>query len=369
MADVRVYNGSEYITVLTTGPTGPTGLIGPEGPSGGPVGPTGNLGPTGPSGGPSGPMGPTGGLGRTGPTGFGITGPPGKTGPTGQMGPQGLIGFHGLVGPTGYLGKTGPTGPLGPTGNIGPEGVPGSNFNQFQGVAGEQLDQFTKVYLKPTDNKWYKAIANDSSKIFVYGIVINPNGIQTNTSGLISGPSVITDMSNLISGATYYLSNSNFGDWTTIEPSPGEWKVTLGIALDTDTFLFLPGQVAYRDQFTDTWVDIGIAGESLTYSNIVYLDTVDGKYKKSSSNGNERQSRADGIVLIDALVSQQVRVLLFGKFTNPIWDWIPGSMVYVVAAPGQMATNPPITGYFTPIGRVIESNTIWFNPGLPQLIG
>ena len=190
-----------------------------------------------------------------------------------------------------------------------------------------------------------------------------------NTSGLISGPSVITGLSNLTSGASYYLSKTNAGDWTTQVPLTGEWNVSLGLALDTETFLFAPGQIAIQDEFSSMWVDIGTAGQTLSFSDVVYLDIIDATYKKASSNGNSRQARADGIVLGNAAQAAQVRVLLLGKFTNATWNWVPGSLVYLIATQGQVATNPPITGYNTTIGRVIGTNTIWFNPSLPQLIG
>jgi len=69
---VKVWDGTAWTNVVSSGAVGPTGATGP-------TGLTGATGPTGPSGasitGPTGPTGPTGATGPTGPTG--ATGPSG----------------------------------------------------------------------------------------------------------------------------------------------------------------------------------------------------------------------------------------------------------------------------------------------------
>ena len=369
MAEFRVWDGAKWVTIITSGPTGPTGLIGPTGPSGGPIGP---VGPTGPSGGP---LGPTGGLGITGPTGLtgpvGMTGPVGPTGSVGSIGLTGIRGLPGPIGPVGQLGKTGPTGPYGLTGSIGPTGVAGSNYSLFLGVAGETLNEFDKVYLNASNNRWYKAIASDESKVDVYGIVTNPNGILINHEGEMSAPSIIKNLEGLESGYVYYLSNTVAGDWTTTPPLPGEWEVPLGLALSPTEFLFEPGYNSFLQTEDLEWVHFGTAGEDLIYGNVVYQDTSSGGfYRKSISSGNIRQSRADGIVLSDTIRANSTgRIRLLGKFIDEVhWSFFPGSLVYLSSTPGIVTTNPPLNGYLTVIGRVLVPDTIWFNPKYPEAI-
>lgn len=371
MPEFRIHDGTRWVTVLTDGPTGPTGSLGPTGPSGGPIGPTGSLGPTGPAGGPIGPTGNTGLTGPIGPTGnIGITGPMGPTGIAGSLGPIGPIGYPGPMGPTGQLGKTGPTGPIGLTGDLGPTGEAGANYSLFLGIAGELLNQFDKVYLD-SNNRWYKALASDSSKVDVYGIVTQPNGILSGHQGEIAGPSIITNLFNLSAGSIYYLSKTTAGDWTTEIPESGDWEVPLGVALSSTEFLFEPGYISIQRTEDVEEIHIGIAGENLNYGDIVYQDTSDsGKYKKSITNGTSRQARADAIVLTSALsVGQSGRFRLLGKFLNENWVWTPGSLLYISAAsPGAISINQPLSGYLTFIGRALTSTTIWFNPNLPVSI-
>ena len=369
MAEVRVFDGNQWHTVLTSGPTGPTGPVGPVGPSGGPVGRT---GPTGPSGGPEGP---TGGLGITGPLGptgpIGITGPQGRAGVPGSIGPRGLIGLPGPIGPIGGLGKTGPTGPKGTTGDYGPTGDSGSSRSLFFGSAGETLIEFDKVYLSPSNNKWYKAIASGASTVDVYGIVTSPNGILVGQEGEISAPGVINNLTGLSAGSVYYLSPTIPGDWTTTQPETGQWQVPLGIATSSTDFLFQPGFISFLQSEELEWVDIGVAGEALNYGDVVYQDTsTPGYYKKSSSGGNVRQARADGLVMDNSvLIEGQVRVRMLGKFINSAhWDFYPGSVVYLSLTAGQVSMNQSLHGYNTIIGRALTSDMIWFNPGYPVLI-
>jgi hypothetical protein len=371
MPEFRVHDGQRWVTVLTEGPTGPTGLVGATGPSGGPLGPTGSVGPTGASGGAMGPSGPTGLTGPTGPQGpLGITGPVGAIGIAGPMGPVGPIGYPGPLGPTGQLGKTGPTGPYGLTGDLGPTGDAGANYNLFLGIAGETLNQFDKVYLSSSNNRWYKAIASDATKVDVYGIVTQPNGILSGHQGELAAPSVITNLYGLSAGAIYYLSNTVLGGWTTDVPVSGDWEVPLGVALSSSDFLFEPGYISIQRTEDTEEIHLGTAGENLSFGDIVYQDTSsNGYYKKSFPSGNIRQSRADGIVLSSTISTNRVgQIRLIGKFIREDWTWIPGSLLYLSVDAGLISVNQPLSGYLTYIGRALSSNTIWFNPSLPTLI-
>lgn len=115
MGVLRVWNGTAFVDVSSSGADGATGATG-AGATGatGAVGATGSLGATGATG--AGTTGATGAVGATGADG--VTGPPGATG-AGVQGATGAVGATGADGATGAQGATG-AGTQGATGASSP---------------------------------------------------------------------------------------------------------------------------------------------------------------------------------------------------------------------------------------------------------
>jgi uncharacterized protein (TIGR02145 family) len=260
-------NSSYTTPVLTglMGPQGPIGLTGPQGAQGiqGLTGATGSNG----TNGAQGPIGLTGAKGDTGATGpqgpIGLTGAIGASGSNGTNGSQGPIGATGPTGPAGTNGTNGlqgPTGLTGPQGTQGIQGSPGllnngtstgntSYWNGSQWVvnssnihnngseigintsspnASAQLDvtSTTKGFLPPRMTTAQRnAITSPAAGLTIYNTTVNclqwwngtiwydgcgnnppSTGTPTYPIGSVfcaSGPTVIVDVTNPISGETW----------------------------------------------------------------------------------------------------------------------------------------------------------------------
>ena len=278
----------------------------------GPTGPTGNDGQIGYRGIP----GPTGYIGPTGPSG-GPPGPPGPTGPpgfamdgaTGLRGPAGLLGPLGPTGPpgqTGLRGILGLTGPTGPVGHLGPAGQMG-----------------------PTGRLGYTGPTGGIGPTGHPG-VIGPIG-PTGPGGVPMGPTGHTGRTGPI-GITGHTGDAGVG-----------FPISITVT----------------------------AEENLRQFNLVYpnLTTSDPHpYKQATNNLTSAEADVVGIVTQPSgiFMSASGTVVLFGLVTNPLWNFSPGSRLYlgVPGVPGPsniQSIVPTTTGTFVvPCGFAISATEIFF---------
>lgn len=119
--------------------------------------------------------------------GIGPTGPTGPTGPIGATGPSGAS-ITGATGPTGLTGPTGATGPTGPTGATGPAAVTNSSINtNITLVAGTRYFVDTTaartLTLPAAPNVGDEIQVYDASgTAATYNITINNNALKINGS-------------------------------------------------------------------------------------------------------------------------------------------------------------------------------------------
>ena len=61
----------------------------------------------------------------------------------------------------------------------------------------------------------------------------------------------------------------------------------------------------------------------------------------------------------------QIRFLAQGFVTNPLWDWVPGKLLYL-GADGIMTQTRPTIGYATVVGIAYTATKICFDPRSPK---
>jgi hypothetical protein len=368
-------------TSISAGAQGPMGLTGPTGPTG-PIGPQGLDGASG----QTGTTGDVGSVGPTGPTGLqgsdGYVGADGETGPTGPSGLQGVsgeLGQTGETGPTGPTGSTGLHGDLGVTGPTGPQGIPGDAGlidNKITVTAGEDLAQYDVVYCRSSDSKYLKSLNNDTAeKAFAVGIVTQTGGISNNSTGEVTLIGKVSNPAWSWTAGDSLFVDVNSGVMTQTEPSSlGVYVRPLGEAMTSTSIWFQPstGWIVNAGSPGGNKI-IGTAGENLDRFDVVYSDSSDnGNYYKAVNNTTEAASLAVGIVLQSGGVSigNTSEILLLGEVINASWSWTKGSFLYVNSAAGGITETKPTSGsYVVPIGYALETNKIWFNPDLAQLVG
>jgi hypothetical protein len=102
---------------------------------------------------------------------------------------------------------------------------------------------------------------------------------------------------------------------------------------------------------------MAIAGESLSLGDLVMLWT-DGKVYKNNPLDVNNYQRAIGFVTMNAIINQQVRILVTGIFTNANWTLSTGSIYYAGAA-GTITSTVPNTGISQVIGIANSTVTLF----------
>lgn len=107
---------------------------------------------------------------------------------------------------------------------------------------------------------------------------------------------------------------------------------------------------------------LGVAGETMTKYNAVYLES-DGKYDKALADGV--QQPVIGLVLVSAVLNDEIRIQRVGSITNSGWAWLSvKKKVYLdPSTPGALTDVRPDSNAQM-VGIVLSSTSIfiWVDP-------
>ena len=118
---------------------------------------------------------------------------------TGPQGPQGEPGPQGPQGPAGPQGETGPAGPEGPEGPQGPEGPAGADGND--GITPTITIGNTSTVSPSTP----ASVTNSGTSTNVVLNFAIPQGIQGDTTGCLSTPTVVSELPEVGVPGTFYF--------------------------------------------------------------------------------------------------------------------------------------------------------------------
>ena len=120
--------------------------------------------------------------------------------------------------------------------NGGPINVSQVNIT---GTAGETFAQYAPVYLKTSDSRWYKLLANDAQLLSIQniqiGIAMGAGTAGVAITGGVTLSGQITTLSGLTANSLYYISDTG-----TLAVTAGTYSVPVGLATSTSTLIFFP---------------------------------------------------------------------------------------------------------------------------------
>jgi hypothetical protein len=110
------------------------------------------------------------------------------------------------------------------------------------GTAGETFSTGQPVYLKASDSRWYKLLANDSqlasSQNIAIGIALSSGSAGVAIGSGVATHGIVSGLLGLTANNLYYISDTG-----TFSTTPGTYTVSVGWALSTTTILFSPKNV------------------------------------------------------------------------------------------------------------------------------
>lgn len=111
----------------------------------------------------------------------------------------------------------------------------------LHGTAGEAITQGQSVYLKSTDNKLYKADADDSAATAAaVGIAVSAAGVANQqVSYQKSGTIVIGAAASITAGETYFVSDTAGGIKPAADLGAGDYVTYLGVG-DASNGIVMP---------------------------------------------------------------------------------------------------------------------------------
>lgn len=188
----------------------------------------------------------------------------GPAGSSGTSGSSGISGTSGLSGSSGTSGSSGSSGTTGATGSSGTSGIDGSSLSDSLSKTFYQSSHDFSVgnVLRYDGSLFYKALADSPENAEVIGLVqkiIDPNSFKLGFNGYMTG------FSGLIPGNVYFLSDTNSGSYTNVQPTGlGTISKPIFIAIDSVSATYLN----YR----------GIENSTVGYS--IPVPTISGSYLK-----------------------------------------------------------------------------------------
>lgn len=115
--------------------------------------------------------------------------------------------------------------------------------------------------------------------------------------------------------------------------------------------------------------DSKIASETIVKGDCVYA-TSDTTVGVATYNSTQDKALVLGIAANNASAGQAVVVILMGKITASIFSVFSlNRPLYLDEDGGITDTKPTISGYLTPVGKSLGSNSILINIGYPTKIG
>lgn len=115
------------------------------------------------------------------------------------------------------------------------------SFNEIilAGTAGETFSAGQPVYLKVSDSRWYKLLANDATllnttQILQYGIALGSGSAGVSISGGVATQGLVSGLSGLTANSSYYISDTG-----TLSVTPGTYSIPFGWATSTTTLVLL----------------------------------------------------------------------------------------------------------------------------------
>lgn len=109
-------------------------------------------------------------------------------------------------------------------------------------VAGETYSAGQPVYLKESDSRWYKALANDaifaSEQNIQLGIALGDGSAGVSITGGVATFGVVSTLSGLTANKNYYISDTG-----TLSITPGTYSIPVGLSISNTTLLFNPKNI------------------------------------------------------------------------------------------------------------------------------
>lgn len=101
---------------------------------------------------------------------------------------------------------------------------------------------------------------------------------------------------------------------------------------------------------------VGLAGEEILFGRVVTLNN-NGKLYHNEPSDLLTYQRVVGFATQDAVINQQMRVLISGQLTNSGWSLTPGA-IYYAAADGTITSSVPLSGISQVVGVASSSTTL-----------
>lgn len=106
---------------------------------------------------------------------------------------------------------------------------------------------------------------------------------------------------------------------------------------------------------------VGIAGETLTPNDIVYIDS-NGKWQKASANVVESMYLL-GVNFANAVADGLTKILLLGTVADPAWSWTVGKPIYLSKTAGALTQTLPVGAkQIHLLGVPLNQTTFVFSP-------
>lgn len=155
------------------------------------------------------------------------------------------------------------------------------------------------------------------------------------------------------------ISGSYSGGYIAYGPDLKGIKLGTGLFLTTDTDVIIKAGAFSAPVGLEIGTAFVTAGESISAYTMVYM--FDSNVVKAA-NSALTAKHAIGMVTVDAVTNDAVKLVTHGVVYNPVWNWnISTSPNVYYNTSGALTQTSNSTG---PVGKVIDKYTIWLNVAL-----
>lgn len=106
------------------------------------------------------------------------------------------------------------------------------------------------------------------------------------------------------------------------------------------------------------------AGESIVALRVLYLNTADNLIYYADKDLLGCKDRIIGISTISAAIGEEVGFLEMGLMIDASWSW-DTSKLLLLGSSGSLSQIPPTTGFILQLGRILATNSIFIDIGIP----
>jgi len=219
----------------------------------------------------------------------------------------------------------------------------GASLDQqvIAGTAGETLAAGTIVYLKESDQRWWKTDADaflTCANVILgvaQGAATAGNGVNILVSGLEK------NLSGLTAGAKYYISGTAGALSTTVGAVPR----LVGVAISTTRLVFLPDGL-------DEDIQAGVSGEALAVGAMAYFKTSDQKWWKTDADAVATCLGVDiGVVQSATSGADQLVLIRTGGVDSTQSGLTPGTKYYLSNTAAALASTAQTLPRYVGIAR------------------